>query len=316
MPISSLRKPKSTCCKRAARSRATCPAFFAAALAASMALYGCHGSTKESTSSDSSVALSASSPQENSASQIIADQAAQEAQARLDLINQSPAQTVVDVTGLDPALIRNAFHSIELSEEELLAYGDSIYSSDQSFIAPDQLRLVRVLFCDFSGQSRVGELIVNEKIAQDIEEIFYELYQNAYPIDHIYIPVEYGQDDNAIMEADITRAQAFTTGEDGQYQEHEHSLGLAVDLNALYNPQVIVEEESITVLPPAAADYVDRENKRPYMMDENDLAVQLFEQHGFTWGGIWQGRNDYQHFEKGFDHETNHIDPNLHYGAD
>ncbi len=38
----------------------------------------------------------------------------------------------------------------------------------------------------------------------DIEEIFWELYSDGYPIDHIRIPVEYGQDDNAIMEADIT----------------------------------------------------------------------------------------------------------------
>lgn len=317
MPISSSRKPQSTPWKRATRSCVSCNTFLGAALAASLLLSGCNGSTtEESSSSASSLTVSDSSQKENSASQMIADQAAKEAPARLDLISQSPAETVVDVSGLDPEQIRSAFHSIELSEDQLLAYGDSVYSNEQSFITPDQLRLVRVLFCDFSGQSRVGELIVNEKIAQDIEEIFYELYQNAYPIDHIYIPVEYGQDDNAIMEADITRAQAFTTGEDGQYQEHEHSLGLAVDLNAFYNPQVIVEEDTITVLPPAAVDYVDRENKRPYMMDENDLAVQLFQQHGFTWGGIWEGRNDYQHFEKGFDHETNHIDPNLHYGAD
>ncbi len=237
-------------------------------------------------------------------------------QAQIAAMEQAAADTVVDVSLLNPDQIRAAFHSLELCEEQLLAYGDSVYASNQSFITPDQLRLVRLLYHNFDHQTCVGEMIVNEKISTDIEEIFWELYSDGYPIDHIRIPAEYGQDDNAIMEADITRAQAFTTDENGQYQEHEHSLGLAVDLNSFYNPQVIVENDQITVLPPTAADYVDRENKRPYMMDENDLAVQVFNKHGFTWGGVWQERNDYQHFEKGFDHETGHIDPNLHYGTD
>ncbi len=288
------------------------PALFVTALVAGC-LGGCQRSDQpSSTDNPESVAAASNSSLTQSLVQTASDSSETAAQAQIALLEQAPADTAVDVSLLNADQIRAAFHSLELSEEQLAAYGDSVYSPQQSFITADQLRLVRVLYSNFDNQTCAGELIVNEKISTDIEEIFWELYCNGYPVDHIRIPSEYGQDDNAIMEADITRAQAFTTTKNGQYQEHEHSLGLAVDLNSFYNPQVIVEEDQVTVLPPTAVDYVDRENKRPYMMDENDLAVQVFKRHGFTWGGIWQGRNDYQHFEKGFDHETGHIDPNLH----
>lgn len=85
-----------------------------------------------------------------------------------------------------------------------------------------------------------------------------------------------------------------------------------MDFNSLYNPQVIIEEDgSQTILPPAGAPYADRSNLQPHMLTENDLAVQLFLQHGFSWGGYWEGRNDYQHFEKNFNHDTNHFDPTM-----
>lgn len=236
-------------------------------------------------------------------------------QQKMDTIRQIPAESVIDTTGLSDQQVRSLFESRAVTAEMLAGYDDSTFSLDQNFITPEQIRLVRLLYFGFDNQSHTGELLVNEKISQDVEEVFYELYRNAYPIEHISIPVGYNQDDNVIMTDNITRALAFTTDENGQYQEHEHSLGLAIDLNQLYNPQVIVEDGQTTILPPTAAPYADRTNLQPHMMDENDLAVQLFEQHGFTWGGIWQGRNDYQHFEKGFDHETGHIDPNLHYGS-
>ena len=33
------------------------------------------------------------------------------------------------------------------------------------------------------------------------------------------------------------------------------------------------------------------------MINENDLCCQPFVEHGFEWGGAWEDRKDYQHFE-------------------
>ncbi len=248
------------------------------------------------------------------AAQAASIQAAQEAQVEAEMaqIAQAPAETIVSTEFMSPEQVRANFNSQGVSPELLAQIDNDFYSSQQTFLDPADLRLVRLLYVDFDGQSRVGEMIVHENIADDIEDIFYELYRNAYPIQRVVLPIGYHADDNAIMSDGITRALGFTWDENGQPMEHEHSLGLAVDFNSLYNPQVIIEEDgSTTILPPAGAPYADRTNIQPHMLTEDDLAVQLFLQHGFTWGGYWQGRNDYQHFEKNFNHDTGHFDPTM-----
>ncbi len=288
-------------------------------------LWGCSSKT-ENPPASTQASASVASASEVSTSVATMDQAALEAslaaatqasqaaqvEAEMAQIASAPAETIVSTELMSPEQVRAEFYSQPVSAELLAQIDNDFYSSQQSFLDPADLRLVRLLYVDFDGQTRVGEMIVHENIADDIEDIFYELYRNAYPIQRVVLPIGYNADDNAIMTDGITRALGFTWDENGQPMEHEHSLGLAVDFNSLYNPQVIVEEDgSITVLPPAGQPYADRTNLQPHMLSENDLAVQLFLQHGFTWGGYWEGRNDYQHFEKNFNHDTGHFDPTM-----
>ncbi len=284
---------------------------------------GCNGKKAEQSSSTSPWASlsSLSAPSTTSvdqaaleAQQATSIQAAQAAQVEAEMaqIASAPAETIVSTEFMSPEQVRANFYSQGVSDELLAQIDNDFYSSQQTFLDPSNLRLVRLLYVDFEGQTRVGEMIVHENIAPDIEDIFYELYRNAYPIQRIILPIGYQADDNAIMTDGITRALGFTWDENGQPMEHEHSLGLAVDFNSLYNPQVIVEEDgTTTILPPAGAPYADRTNIQPHMLTEDDLAVQLFLQHGFSWGGYWEGRNDYQHFEKNFNHDTGHFDPTM-----
>lgn len=43
--------------------------------------------------------------------------------------------------------------------------------------------------------------------------------------------------------------------------------------------------------------YLDREADFPCKIDHDDLCYHLFIEHGFEWGGDWEDRKDYQHFE-------------------
>lgn len=224
------------------------------------------------------------------------------------------AMDAADLNGLSDEQIRACFYSSELSEDLINKLNRDLFDTNQDFVAPSDLRLVRILYTDFEGTDRVGELIVNQAISDDIESIFYTLWQNDYPIDKVAIPYGYGDNDEASMTDDYTRSLAFTW-EDGVAQEHEHSLGLAIDLNPLYNPQVITEGDEVTVLPAAGAAYADRSEIGPHMIAEDDLAVYVFRSYGFYWGGTWEGRNDYQHFEKYFNHDTNELDLNEQYVA-
>ena len=157
----------------------------------------------------------------------------------------------------------------------------------------EDLRYLRLSFVDFDGQSQVGELVCNKRIADDLVDIFRELYKARYPIRSIRLIDDFDGKDDASMAADNTSCFNYRPKSGGRSLS-KHALGLAVDVNPLENPYV----RGRTVLPADAEPYVDRGQTFPHKIDKNDLCYRLFRQHGFTWGGSWGPLKDYQHFEK------------------
>ena len=165
-------------------------------------------------------------------------------------------------------------------------------------ITYDDLRYVHIWHYDFEGNPAEGELICNKNIAQDLTEIFYELYCNEYQLEKVLLIDEYGGDDLASMEDNNTSCFNYRPVE-GTSSLSKHALGLAIDINPFYNPYVGYNKDgSERVSPESAAVYADRNASFPYKIDENDLCYQLFKEHGFTWGGHWNSCKDYQHFQK------------------
>lgn len=165
-------------------------------------------------------------------------------------------------------------------------------------ITLEELRYVHILHYDFDGNPSEGELICNESIAQDLVEIFHELYRNEYQLEKVLLIDEYDGDDNASMEDNNTSCFNYRPVE-GSSRLSRHALGLAVDINPLYNPYITYTENGEkNILPASASAYADRSAGFPYKIDENDLCYKLFIQHGFTWGGNWNNVKDYQHFQK------------------
>ena len=165
-------------------------------------------------------------------------------------------------------------------------------------ITPDELRYVHILHYDFEGNPREGELICNARIAQDLTEIFYQLYINKYQLESVLLIDEFDADDIASMEANNTSCFCYRSSTDSAILS-EHAYGLAVDINPLYNPYVSYEKNGAeSVSPVAASDYADRSKNFAYKIDENDLCYKLFTQYGFIWGGNWNNVKDYQHFQK------------------
>ncbi len=162
----------------------------------------------------------------------------------------------------------------------------------------DDLRYVHVLHYDFDGNSTEGELICNEYIAQDLVEIFHELYYNEYQIERMVLIDEYDGDDTASMEDNNTSCFNYRVVE-GSSSLSKHAYGLAIDVNPFYNPYVTYEKDGTEkVSPVAALGYADRSVNFPYKIDEEDLCCRLFKEHGFIWGGNWNSLKDYQHFQK------------------
>lgn len=161
----------------------------------------------------------------------------------------------------------------------------------------DDLRYVVLQYVDFDGNSQSGEMICGKAIAQDVVEIFYELYTNDYRIQSIKLIDEFGGDDTASMEANNTSCFNYRVV-DNSTRLSNHAYGLAIDLNPFYNPYVTYPDGNIRISPQGSEPYVDRNSDFPYKIDENDLAYKLFKEHGFKWGGNWNSVKDYQHFEK------------------
>lgn len=165
-------------------------------------------------------------------------------------------------------------------------------------VSYDDLRYVHVLHYDFEGNPTEGELICNEYIAQDLVEIFYELYYNEYQIERMVLIDEYDGDDTASMEDNNTSCFNYRVVE-GSDSLSKHAYGLAIDINPFYNPYVTYEKDGTQkVSPVAALGYADRSVSFPYKIDEEDLCCRLFKEHGFIWGGNWNSLKDYQHFQK------------------
>ena len=73
--------------------------------------------------------------------------------------------------------------------------------------------------------------------------------------------------------------------------------GTAIDINPLYNPYVTKE----CISPEAGIKYADRSINQEYQVNESDALYKIFIKHGWSWGGNWTNKKDYQHFEKNID---------------
>jgi len=174
----------------------------------------------------------------------------------------------------------------------------SIVDESDIEISYEDLSYVHVMHYNFDGEVTEGELICNKAIAQDLVEIFCELYKAEYQIEKIRLIDEYGGDDDLSMEDNNTSCFNYRVVE-GTTKLSKHAYGLAIDINPFYNPYVRYNDDgSLHIDPVGSEPYVDRSAAFPYKIDENDLCLKLFKEHGFTWGGDWNSMKDYQHFQK------------------
>lgn len=207
---------------------------------------------------------------------------------------------------LDKADVKAAgdstFFSVEAINDALLARmkkGGS-YPANCT-VAASQLRYVKVLYCNYNNQTVCGELVCNKAIAEDLREIFLELYRADYQIERIVLIDDYNAVDEVSMSHNNTSAFCFRNI-GGSKKLSKHALGLAVDINTQHNPFVKFDSagkiRSVEPNTAIAKEYSKRTPRKPHMIDRSDLCYKLFIKHGFRWGGDWRSSKDYQHFEK------------------
>jgi hypothetical protein len=105
-------------------------------------------------------------------------------------------------------------------------------------VGPEELRSVSVSYRDFGGHPARGLLIVNQEVAEEVQAIFGELFEQGFAIEKMRPVEEFGGSDDRSMEANNTSAYNCrdVTGVKGKFSNH--SWGRAIDINPLTNPYV------------------------------------------------------------------------------
>lgn len=197
--------------------------------------------------------------------------------------------TEEDMTGIDPD---DLFTSSSISDQVFERMKGNSFGEGCS-TKREELRYLRVLHLGFDNETHIGEIVCHRDIAEDLLDIFRELYREAYPIEKILLVDEYGGDDELSMEDNNTSSFNFRPVA-GTKRLSQHAYGRAIDINPLYNPYITSEGYT----PVNAGDYVDQSAENPHKIDEDDLCFRLFEEKGFFWGGHWKSVKDYQHFQR------------------
>ena len=154
----------------------------------------------------------------------------------------------------------------------------------------DDLQLIEVPYNSFDNQVRTGQLLVHKDLAIELQSVFIEMFNLGFPIEKVIPVVAYGWDDEQSMLDNNTSAfnyrQVIATND-----LSNHSLGRAVDINTRLNPYHARDGKVYTkgaVLNPDI----------PGTIAPGSPIIGLFKSYGWEWGGDWQDRRDYQHFQK------------------
>ena len=191
-----------------------------------------------------------------------------------------------------------AFFSIHAIPDTIFALMQGRSYKRDCTVARSSLRYILCLHRDDGGRSIVGEMVVNKSIATDVVEIFRRLYEADYPIERMRLIDYWDADDERAMTANNSSSFNF------RFISHtrkvsKHEMGLAIDINPLYNPYTKTLRGGKAIVEPSAGrPYLDRNRKFKYKITRGDLCYRLFRKYGFRWGGDWKTMKDYQHFEK------------------
>jgi len=146
---------------------------------------------------------------------------------------------------------------------------------------------VQVNYIDFNGNNKTGIIEVHKLVADEVKEIFDEIKESGFQIEKIEPIEKYNYSDKDSVIANNSSAYNFRfVGETSKLSDH--AIGLAIDINPFQNPWVHPSALNLTKY---------NESLKGTILSGSKI-VEIFNDHGWTWGGIWKNP-DYQHFFKG-----------------
>ncbi|MBF4161189.1 M15 family metallopeptidase [Nocardioides acrostichi] len=162
-------------------------------------------------------------------------------------------------------------------------------------VAASDLAWIRLAFWGFDHIRHTGELLVNAAAANDVVQVFTELYRARFPIEQMTITTRPELDAEPTGDGNDTESFVCRPVR-GSTVLSQHAYGLAVDLDPFQNPYAKDVDGVRRVLPELASSYLDRGDLRPGMITPSGPVFAAFARIGWGWGGAWNSLRDYQHF--------------------
>jgi hypothetical protein len=107
----------------------------------------------------------------------------------------------------------------------------------------NRLKLLTVSHYNFDRQISVGQIMVLDKISQAVLDIFKELFLLKFPIYSIKLLNEFNGSDELSMAANNSSCFNFRPIA-GTKILSMHSYGLAIDINPMQNPFIVIKNNS------------------------------------------------------------------------
>ena len=185
--------------------------------------------------------------------------------------------------------------------QDIREYMTGLSYKQNNNISLDDLSYLTIPHYDFNYNITEGHLVVNKALAEEVLDIFAELFDIKYPIERMELVDKYGADDFESIEYNNTSAFNYRQSTSGGGLSR-HALGRAIDINPQINPYV---NSNGTGAHQNAREYWSRdnskwtkENARAAYIGKEAQIYKIFMKYGWEWGGSWSSYRDYQHFEK------------------
>lgn len=148
----------------------------------------------------------------------------------------------------------------------------------------------------FDGLVYDGEMVVHKDLAQEVVEIFSELFAIRYPIEKIRLIDAYKAQDRLSCQDNNTSCFCYRAVVGRPKESSMHAFGRAIDINPVQNPYLWKG----TIIPKNGEIFLDRTIACRGVITQKDPCYQAFIKRGWKWGGesLEHGVIDYQHFFK------------------
>ena len=168
---------------------------------------------------------------------------------------------------------------------------------DNNPVPREDLRHIAMRYWGFDNCMHEGEMIVHAEVAQEVADIFSDLFEIRFPIERMQLMHTYDGCDPCACADNNTSAFCSRPITGGRHSWSLHSLGLAIDINTRLNPY----HKGDHIEPANGEPFLNRDLPVRGLIRKGDACYRAFASRGWQWGGDWResrGYVDHQHFYK------------------